>query len=169
MDRWHQPQRRPRLHARSGRRFWSRSRCPLRDVHLCSGLPAPLPDAEAQQMFPDGNATFARLITKTLLPDSIAGDLTPRRCLPERRQLRRARSPGSSSRIRLRSRRSGCSMMAIHGRHRRDGGLYDGGRLHRARARSVVMAGGSWTTRQIVRDFLRREREAYSSSIDRRL
>src|SRR6188508_980192 len=37
-----------------------------------------------------------------------------------------------------------------------------GGRLYRVRARKVVMAGGSWTTKHIVRDLPAAHREAYA-------
>jgi spermidine dehydrogenase len=37
-----------------------------------------------------------------------------------------------------------------------------GGKLYRARARAVVMAGGSWTTKHVVRDLPASHREAYA-------
>src|SRR6201999_4320342 len=37
-----------------------------------------------------------------------------------------------------------------------------GGQLYRVRARSVVMAGGSWTTKRIVKDLPSAHREAYN-------
>jgi spermidine dehydrogenase len=122
----------------------------------------PLPDAESQQMFPDGNATVARLITKTLLPDSIAGDHTVEAVCRHAVNFAALDRPASSTRIRLRS-------TAVWVQHEGDPrtsptvtvAYTKGGRLYRVRARSVVMAGGSWTTRRIVRDLPPAQREAY--------
>jgi spermidine dehydrogenase len=37
-----------------------------------------------------------------------------------------------------------------------------GGKVYRAKARSAIMAGGSWTTRHIVRDLPAAQRDAYA-------
>ena len=103
----------------------------------------PAPDAEAQHMFPDGNATLARLLTRTLLPDAIDGDQTPEGVHARPRRFLRADRPGSPTRIRLRStvvwvQHDGDPRKAPS----RDDRLHEGRPLFRIRARSVVMAGG---------------------------
>ena len=52
----------------------------------------PLPDPAAEQMFPDGNSGFARMIVKTLLPDAIGGQSTLEGVCRGSGELRRARS-----------------------------------------------------------------------------
>lgn len=123
----------------------------------------PLPVEEPEQMFPDGNGTFARLIVKTLLPDSISGAATLEDVCRGSIHFAALDRAGSPVRIRLGS-------TAVWARH--DGApatsevvtiVYTrGGRLYRVRARSVVMAGGSWTTRHIVRDLADAQRDAYA-------
>jgi spermidine dehydrogenase len=114
-------------------------------------------------MFPDGNGTFARLIVKTLLPDSISGAATLEDVCRGSIDFAALDRAGSPVRIRLGS-------TAVWARH--DGPpaasdivtiVYTRGRkLYRVRARSVVMAGGSWTTRHIVRDLADAQRDAYA-------
>jgi len=123
----------------------------------------PLPAEEPEQMFPDGNGTFARLIVKTLLPDSISGAATLEDVCRGSIDFAALDRAGSPVRIRLGS-------TAVWARH--DGPpaaseivtiVYTRGRkLYRVRARSVVMAGGSWTTRHIVRDLADAQRDAYA-------
>jgi spermidine dehydrogenase len=120
------------------------------------------PDAEAQHMFPDGNATTARLLVKTLLPDAISGEQTPEgvtRGLVDFSALDRANSP---TRIRLRS----TVVWAQHDGDPRKApavtiAYTQAGKVYRVRARTVVMAGGSWTTKRIVKDLPSAHREAY--------
>lgn len=122
----------------------------------------PMPDADAQHMFPDGNATFARLMVKTLLPDAISGPQTPEGVCRSTVNFAAIDRPASSTRIRLRS-------TVVWVRHEGDPktsptvtvAYTNGGKLYRVRARSVVMAGGSWTTKRIVRDLPSAQREAY--------
>ncbi len=123
----------------------------------------PLPAEEPEQMFPDGNGTFARLIVKTLLPDSISGAATLEDVCRGSIDFAALDRAGSPVRIRLGS-------TAVWARH--DGPpaaseivtiVYTRGRkLYRVRARSVVMAAGSWTTRHIVDDLADAQRDAYA-------
>ena len=48
------------------------------------------------QMFPDGNSGIARLIVKTLIPESIAGAHSLEDVCRNNREFRRARSRGSA-------------------------------------------------------------------------
>lgn len=123
----------------------------------------PLPDPAGEQMFAGGNSGFARLIVKALLPEAIAGPDSLEgvsRGVVNFDALDRAASP---ARIRLRS-----TVVSV----RHDGppdrsdtltiAYTREGRVYRARARSVVMAGGSWTAKTVVRDLGEAQRDAYA-------
>ncbi|MGH7604989.1 MAG: NAD(P)-binding protein [Gemmatimonadaceae bacterium] len=120
-------------------------------------------DALGDQMFPDGNTGFARLMVKTLIPDAFAGERTVDEIWRNRVKfaaLDRAKNP---TRVRL-----GSTVVRVE--HAGDPArashvvitYVKGGRLFRVRARSVVMAGGSWTTKHIVRDLPASHQEAYA-------
>jgi spermidine dehydrogenase len=123
----------------------------------------PLEDPAGEQMFPDGNGGFARLITKTLLPDAITGPHTLEGVSRGSVNFAALDRAGSSTRIRL-------SSTAVWVRH--DGepsksptvtiAYLRAGKVYRVKARSVVMAGGSWTTKHIVRDLPAAHRDAYA-------
>jgi spermidine dehydrogenase len=122
----------------------------------------PLPDDAGDQMFPGGNTGFARLITKTLLPGAISGtDLVEDVCrgavnfgILDRQ--------GSPTRIRLNSTVVWVQHDGKPGKSQTVTVAYArAGKLYRVKARSVVMAGGSWTTKNIVRDLPAEQREAY--------
>ncbi|MGA9510774.1 MAG: NAD(P)-binding protein [Candidatus Sulfotelmatobacter sp.] len=125
----------------------------------------PLDDSDetGAQMFPDGNSGFARLITKTLIPDAIAGDRSLEAVCRNPVNFAALDHAGSAIRIRLGS-------TAVWAKHQGDpvqskfvNVLYtNGGKLYRVKARSVVMAGGSWTTRHIVRDLPAEYSAAYA-------
>jgi spermidine dehydrogenase len=124
----------------------------------------PLPEQDAgDQMFPGGNAGFARLITKTLLPQSISGPHTVEAVCRGNVNFAALDRQGSPTRIRLNS-------TAVWVRHDGDpekspavNVVYaQRSRLYRVKARCVVMAGGSWTTRRIVRDLPEAQRQAYA-------
>jgi spermidine dehydrogenase len=125
----------------------------------------PLPEEAggSDQMFPGGNATIARLMLKSLLPGAIAGDNSVEAVCRNPVKFEALDVPGSNSRLRL-------SSTAIHVAHDGDAAkaasvnvvyLKDG-KLFRVKARSVVMAGGSWTTKHIVRDLPESHRNAYA-------
>jgi spermidine dehydrogenase len=130
--------------------------------------PLDISDETGQQMFPDGNGGLARLIAKTLIPESIAGDHSLEDVCRNKINFAALDHPGSPVRIRLDS-------TAVWVRH--DNGKHDGdpaksefvtiaytrgGKTYRVKARSVVMAGGSWTTKHIVRDLTPDRVEAYA-------
>ena len=127
----------------------------------------PIPD-DGTEMFPDGNSGIARLITKTLIPESIAGSPSLEDVCRKNINFAALDRPGAASRIRLDS-------TAVWVKHDGDPAKSEsvtiaytrGGKTYRVKARSVVMAGGSWTTRHIVRDLPEDRKEAYASSIAR--
>jgi spermidine dehydrogenase len=115
--------------------------------------PLDISDETGTQMFPDGNGGIARLITKTLIPESIAGEHSLEDVCRNAVNFAALDRAGASARIRLDS-------TAVWVKHDGDPAKSEfvtvaytrGGKTYRVKARSVVMAGGSWTTRHIVRD-----------------
>ncbi len=122
----------------------------------------PIPD-EGTEMFPDGNSGIARLIAKTLIPESIAGSPAIEDVCRNRVNFAALDRAGAAARIRLDS-------TAVWVKHDGDPAKSEsvtvaytrGGKTYRVKARSVVMAGGSWTTKHIVRDLPADRKEAYS-------
>lgn len=118
---------------------------------------------EENQMFPDGNSGIARLIVKTLIPEAIAGEHSLEDVCRKPVNFAALDRAGVAARIRLDS-------TAVWVKHDGDPSksefvtiLYTRqGKLHRVRARSVVMAGGSWTTKHIVRDLPDDRKQAYA-------
>jgi len=118
---------------------------------------------EGNQMFPDGNSGIARLIVKTLIPESIHGEHSLEDVCRNNINFDAIDRVGAAARIRLDS-------TAVWVKH--DGEpeksefvtiLYTrGGKVYRIHARSVVMAGGSWTTKHIVRDLPDDRKQAYA-------
>jgi spermidine dehydrogenase len=125
--------------------------------------PLDISDETGTQMFPDGNGGIARLIAKTLIPESIAGDHSSEDVCRNAVNFAALDRAGAAARVRLDS-------TAVWVRHDGDPTKSEfvtiaytrGGKTYRVRARSVVMAGGSWTTRHIVRDLPADHVEAYS-------
>jgi spermidine dehydrogenase len=115
------------------------------------------------QMFPDGNSGFARLMVKTLVPDAFAGPRTVDAVWRNRVRFPALDRAGRPTRIRLEA-------TVVRVEHEGDPAnapyvritYVKGGRLLRVRARTVVMAGGSWTTKHIVHDLPASHREAYA-------
>jgi spermidine dehydrogenase len=125
--------------------------------------PLDISDETGQQMFPDGNSGIARLIVKTLVPQSIAGDDSLQDVCRRNVNFAALDRAGSAARIRLDS-------TAVWVKHDGDPAKSEsvtvaytrGGKTYRVKARSVVMAGGSWTTKHIVRDLPDDRRAAYA-------
>src|SRR5947207_14445591 len=114
-------------------------------------------------MFPDGNGGFARLMVKTLIPDAFAGPRTVDAVWQKRVNFRTLDRAGQSTRIRLNS----TVVRAEHAGNPASASYVvityaKGNRLSKVRARSVVMAGGSWATKHVVRDLPASHREAYA-------
>jgi spermidine dehydrogenase len=125
--------------------------------------PLDISDETGTQMFPDGNGGIARLITKTLIPESIAGDHSLEDVCRNAVNFATLDRAGAAARIRLDS-------TAVWVKHDGDPAKSEsvnivytrGGKTYRVKARSVVMAGGSWTARHIVRDLPPDRVAAYS-------
>jgi spermidine dehydrogenase len=122
----------------------------------------PIPE-DGTEMFPDGNSGIARLIAKTLIPESIAGSPSLEDVCRNQVNFAVLDRAGAAARIRLDS-------TAVWVKHDGDPAKSEsvtiaytrGGKTYRVKARSVVMAGGSWTTRNIVRDLPADRKEAYA-------
>ena len=120
-------------------------------------------DKLGDQMFPDGNSGFARLMVKTLIPDAFPGPRTVDAVWQNRVNFSALDRTGQSTRIRLNS-------TVVRVEHAGDPAsaphvvitYAKGNRLYKARARRVVVAGGSWTAKHIVHDLPAAHREAYA-------
>jgi spermidine dehydrogenase len=135
----------------------------------------PLDDGsgEAVQMFPGGNTTIARLMVKALIPATIDGPSTVEAVSRNPVNFAALDTPGAVARVRL-------SATVVEVRHATDGthGSHSAsdaekseyvsiayakdGKVFRLKARSVVMAGGSWTTKHIISDLPAAQRNAYA-------
>ena len=119
-------------------------------------------DAGAQ-MFPGGNTGVARHIAKALVPDSIPGPVTLENVCRSPLNFAALDRPGQPSRIRLRA-----TVVAVQheSEPRKSKSVrivyLQGGKLYSVKARSAIMAGGSWTTKHIVPGLPETHRDAYS-------
>jgi len=119
--------------------------------------------SDTDQMFPGGNTTIARLMLKSLIPAAIDGAGTIEDVTRNAINFSALDTPQNSARLRL-------SSTAISVQH--DGepdkahsvivAYLKDGKLYRVKARSAVLAGGSWTTKHIVRDLPETHRKAYA-------
>jgi spermidine dehydrogenase len=115
------------------------------------------------QMFPGGNTTVARLLVKSLIPSSIGGPDTVEGVSRNTVNFTALDAPGAPARIRL-----AATVVAVQ--HDGDPAkaptvsiAYEkGGKLYRVRARSAVMAGGSWTSKHVVKDLPESYAQAYA-------
>lgn len=120
-------------------------------------------EGEAVQMFPGGNTTIARLLVKTLIPAAMDGEAGVEGVTRNSVKFAALDVAGSRARVRL-----GATVLNV---------AHDGdpqkaeavqivysrnGELFRVRARSAVMAGGSWTTKHAVSDLPAKHRNAYA-------
>ena len=125
----------------------------------------PLPEEKggSGQMFPGGNTTIARLMLKTLIPNAIDGPDTVEGVSRNSVNFPTLDNPHSSARIRL-------SSTAVHVQHDGEPSKAESvivaylkeSTLYRVRACSVVMAGGCWTAKHIVKDLPETHRNAYA-------
>ncbi len=123
----------------------------------------PLPSDQTDQMFPGGNTGIARLMVKTLVPASIAGGQSLQDICRNAVNFDALDQSSSAARIRLNS-------TAVWVKHDGDPEKSPSvsivytreGKPYSVRAKTVVMAGGGWTTKHIVRDLPQTHHEAYS-------
>jgi spermidine dehydrogenase len=125
----------------------------------------PLDDGsgEAVQMFPGGNTTIARLMLKTLIPNCIDGPATVEAASRNAVKLEALDTTGAAARMRL-------SATVISIRHDGDPAKAEfltityakDGMVFRVKARSAVVAGGSWTAKHIITDLPAAQRQAYA-------
>jgi spermidine dehydrogenase len=98
--------------------------------------------------FPGGNTTFARHLVRSLIPDSIAGDLSFAEVLNSPVNFAALDRPDSPTRIRL-----GATVIRVE---HAAGGVavtYEkDGKLYRMRARAAVMASAGWINRHLLAD-----------------
>src|SRR5438309_8494730 len=102
-------------------------------------------------------------MVKTLIPDAFAGPRTVDAVWQNRVNFRALDRAGQATRLRLNS-------TVVRVEHAGDPAsaphvvitYVKGDRLYKVTARSVVMAGGSWTTKHIVHDLPASHREAYA-------
>lgn len=115
------------------------------------------------QMFPGGNTTIARLMVKSLIPAAIDGPASVEAVSRNTVNFTALDAAGAGARIRL-----GATAVAV----KHDGDplkastvsiVYEkNGKLYRLKARSAVMAGGSWTSKHIVKDLPETHAKAYA-------
>ncbi len=112
--------------------------------------------------WPGGNSGTARHFVKAMIPDAIAGGNNLREVLWGKVNWQALDRPKQKVRIRLES-------TAVHIEHKGDPKnaeyvnvvYHKGGKLHRVKARSVVMASGGWVNKHILRDLPRTHYDAY--------
>jgi len=124
----------------------------------------PVPDESGNmdQMFPGGNATIARLMVKSLIPGAIDGPNSVEGVSRNLVNFAALDVPGNSARIRLPAtviavQHDGdpAKATSLSVTYEKDGKLYG------VKGRSAVMAGGSWTSKHIVKDLPESHRQAY--------
>src|SRR5271166_1412142 len=123
----------------------------------------PLDTEDGDQMFPRGNGDIARLMMKSLIPSSISGSGEIDEVCNGQVDFSALDHPSSAARVRL-------SSTAVWVQHDGDPAKSEfvtvvyvqSNKLFRVKARTVVMAGGCWTAKHIVRDLPLLQRDAYS-------
>ena len=113
--------------------------------------------------FPGGNDGFARCFVKALIPSAIAGKDGFAAAMNGRVQFDALDRASQAVRLRL-------GATAVRVEHRGSPGSSDTvqvtfvqeGQLRRVEARAVVMSGGGWITRRVVRDLPEAHRSAYA-------
>ncbi len=127
------------------------------------GDPMNYGEEEQLQSFAGGNGGFARHIVKTLLPEAIAGPATLAGICNGRVNFNQLDKPGELTRIRL-----GCTVVRVEHEGAAEKSDFvritytHNGKIYRLKARAVVMAGGSWTTKHVVVDLPSEQRDAYA-------
>ena len=133
------------------------------DYAIETQFPGDGDEALGDQMFPDGNTGFARLMVKTLIPDAFAGPRSVDAVWQNRVRFATLDRAGQGTRIRL----NATVVRVVHAGDPAHAPhvvitYVQGNRLFSVNARAVVMAGGSWTTQHIVGDLPDGHRAAYA-------
>lgn len=113
----------------------------------------PLPEDDADQMFPGGNTGIARHMVKTAIPDAISGGATVEGVQRGRVNFAALDRAGQRIRVRLNATVAAVEHEGEPQKSQFVRVIYaKDGRLFRIRARCAVVAGGCWTAKHIVRD-----------------
>jgi spermidine dehydrogenase len=118
---------------------------------------------EAVQMFPGGNTTIARLMVKALIPSCIDGPATVEAVSRNAVKFAALDAPGTAARMRF-----SATVLSVH--HDGDPAKAESlsiayakdGKVFHVKARSAVVAGGSWTAKHIITDLPAAQRYAYA-------
>jgi spermidine dehydrogenase len=115
------------------------------------------------QMFPGGNTGMARHILKRLVPNALSGGTSMAEICRASVHFGALDQPQNQTRVRLSSTAVSIQHAGPPERAEFVDVVYErGSKLYRVRARSVILAGGSWTTKHIVRDLPPLCRDAYA-------
>jgi spermidine dehydrogenase len=114
------------------------------------------------QMFPGGNSGLTRLMVKTMIPGAIAGPRSMETVWKGAVNFGALDQPGQRVRLRLDS-------TAVRVEHMGDSSKAEfvsveyvkSGTVFRVKARTVVMAGGGWITKHVVRDLDETRKNSY--------
>lgn len=119
--------------------------------------------AKGSQMFPGGNTGVARHIIKSMLPDVIPGPATMENVCRSSVNLSALDRHGQNVRVRLGSTAVWVEHQGNPARARYLKVIYSRkGKLYSLRARSVVAAGGSWTSKHILKQLPESHVKAYA-------
>lgn len=116
------------------------------------------------QMFPGGNSGLNRMMVKTVIPEAIEGPRGMKTTWKNRIDFSALDRPGQQIRIRLRS-------TAVRVEHEGEPEKSNfvwvtytfEGKVYRLKAKTVVMAGGGWITKHVVRDLSADRLAAYNT------
>jgi len=113
--------------------------------------------------FPGGNDGIGRHMVKTLIPSAISGPNTVEGVYRGRIDFSALDKPGQPVRIRLGSTVAGVKHEGEPRNSKAVSVMYmQNGKAYSVKARAVVMANGSWTTKHIVLDLDSERRDAYN-------
>jgi len=119
--------------------------------------------AKGSQMFPGGNAGVARHIVKSLLPDALPGPADMPSIGRAKIQFAALDRPSAASRVRLKA-----TVISVQHEKRPQASQFlrvvyaKDGKLYSVRARTAIVAGGSWTAKHTVTDLPESHRAAYA-------
>src|SRR5262249_2296106 len=119
--------------------------------------------AKGSQMFPGGNAGVARHIVKSLIPEALPGPLDMVAVCRAKVQFALLDRPSQANRIRLNATAVSVRHEGRPQRARFVRIVYTkAGKLYSVKARTAIVAGGSWTAKHIVSDLPTDHRKAYA-------